>query len=161
MTKPPDDDCAAPDAALRRLLAESACRDLVLRGAALADAGDADGLAALFAADAQLTRPDGTVLHGQAAIAAAYRARPPHRLTVHLVCGTLFEELGDHEACATSRVLLWSSDRRLDSGPHGRAAEPRQVVGRFVDRFVRDVHGWRIARRQALFDLHTPDGPPG
>lgn len=144
---------------VRRLLDEAACRDLVLRSAALADAGQPDALAALFTASAQLTRPNGVVLAGREAIARAYRDRPAHRTTVHLVCGTLFDEVGTDHADATTRVLLWAADLRADSGPQGRPAEGRQVVGRFVDRFVRAVEGWRIDRRVAWFDLHSPDLP--
>lgn len=145
--------------AMRRLLDEAACRELVLRSAALADGGQPDALAALFSADAHLTRPNGVVLQGRTAIARAYRDRPAHRVTAHLVCGTLFDELGPAHASATSRVLLWSGDLRTDSGPQGRAADGRQVLGRFVDRFVRTDEGWRIDRRMACFDLHTPDHP--
>jgi ketosteroid isomerase-like protein len=145
--------------AMRRLLDEAACRELVLRAAALADGGQPDALAAVFTGDAHLTRPNGVVLEGREAIARAYRDRPGHRITVHLVCGTLFDEVGPDHASATSRVLLWAGDLRAGSGPQGRAAEGRQVVGRFVDRFVRTAEGWRIDRRVACFDLHTPDVP--
>jgi hypothetical protein len=148
-------------AALRRLFDEGACRELVLRAAALADSGQPEALAALFTADAYLTRPNGVVLEGREAIARAYADRPSHRATVHLVCGTLFDEVGPDHASAISRVLLWSADLRADNGPHGRPAEAGQIVGRFVDRFVRGAEGWRIDRRVARFDLHTPDALPG
>jgi ketosteroid isomerase-like protein len=135
------------------LLAAHRCRTLVLRAATCADAGDADGLAALFTADAELVRPGGRPIRGREAIAAAYRERPADRLTVHLVCGTLFEACSGDRASATSRVLLWSADGRGEAGPFGRAAAPRQVVGRFRDTFVHTDEGWRIARRHASFEL--------
>lgn len=141
---------------LKRLWAESACRDLVLRAAALTDAGRYEELVALFTADASLTRPQGPTLQGREAIAQAYRGRPADRITVHLVCGTLFDAIDEGEARATSRVLLWSGDARSPVGPHGRAAESRQVVGHFADRFVLCPDGWRIAERVARFDLHSP-----
>lgn len=146
--------------ALRRLLDEAACRELVLQAAALADAGEAEALAALFTPDARLTRPNGLSLMGREAIARAYRERPAHRLSVHLVCGSLFEHLGPDQASATTRVLLWAGDLRSDAGPQGRPAEGRQVVGRFIDRFLRGAEGWRIDERVACFDLHTPDARP-
>lgn len=139
------------------LQAESACRALVLQAAALADAGDADALAALFSADARLTRPNGAVLQGRDAIAASYRERAAHRLTVHLICGTLFSALEADAARASSHVLLWTSNALRDAGPQGRPADRRQLVGRFVDRFVRLPEGWRIAERVASFDMHAPD----
>jgi ketosteroid isomerase-like protein len=135
------------------LRAEQACRDLVLCAAAYADAGDARTLAALFTAEAELVRPGGQPILGREAIATAYRERPAERITVHLVCGTLFDACGPDAASATSRVLLWSGDRGSDAGPHGRPAAPRQVVGSFRDRFVRTAEGWRIARRHASFEL--------
>ncbi|MDH4393882.1 MAG: nuclear transport factor 2 family protein [Aquabacterium sp.] len=141
------------------MLAEWACRSLVLRAAALADAGQADGLAALFTPDALLTRPNGVALRGREAIARAYHDRPAHRITAHLVCGTLFDAVGAHQARATSHVLLWVGDARTACGPKGRAAEAQQIVGRFIDHFVADADGWRIAERVACFDLHTPAGP--
>lgn len=141
---------------LESLQAEAACRALVLQAAALGDAGDALGLANLFTADGQLTRPSGATLHGRDEIAASYRDRPAHRLTAHLVCGTLFTAVGADEACATSRVLLWTGDTRREAGPNGREADARQLVGRCVDRFVRRPEGWRIAERIASFDLHSP-----
>lgn len=149
----PDDTTATA-----RLRAEAACRELVLRAAALADAGRADDLAALFTPDGCLTRPGGALLHGREAIAQAYRERPAHRLTAHLVCGTLFDSLTAHTARGSSRVLLWSGDARSETGPQGRRADARQLVGRFDDHFVHTAEGWRIAGRVACFDLHHPAG---
>ncbi len=143
-------------ALLERLQAEADCRALVLQAAAQADAGQADALAALFTADARLTRPSGAVLQGRDAIAASYRERPAHRVTAHLVCGTRFDALGADEARATTAVLLWTGDARQEGGPQGVPADARQIVGRFIDRFVRRPEGWRIAERVARFDLHSP-----
>lgn len=160
-----------PEAAaltLAQLQAESACRALVLQAAALADAGQPEALAALFTAQGRLTRPSGALLQGREAIAAAYRARPPQRLTAHLVFGTLFLALGADEARATSRVLLWTGTAAPDAGAAdpadtantahiaGRRADARQTVGRFDDHLVRTPEGWRIAERVAVFELHSP-----
>lgn len=142
--------------ALQRLMDEAACRALVLQSAALADRGEAEALAALFTDNAPLTRPNGAVLEGRAAIAQAYRQRPAQRLTVHLLGGTLFDEIGPDHARATTPVLLWAGDQRDAPGPQGRPAEARQIVGHFRDDFVRTEAGWRIARRAASFALHTP-----
>ena len=139
---------------LGALRAEQACRELVLRSAALIDAGDWSGLAALFSVDAELTRPAGPVISGREAIERAYRERPSERLTAHLVCGTLFEEIGPNLARASSRVLLWTADSRSEVGPYGRAASARQLVGSFRDTFVRTSAGWQIGMRRAGFDLH-------
>lgn len=145
------------DGDLELLRAEQACRQLVLRAAACADAGDARSLAALFSPDAELVRPGGVPIRGRVAIEAAYRDRPAERMTVHLVCGTLFDEVRADRAAATSRVLLWSGDARGPAGTHGRAAEPRQIIGSFRDRFMRSAEGWLIAWRTASFDLYHED----
>ncbi|WP_353362683.1 nuclear transport factor 2 family protein [Acidovorax sp. FG27] len=160
--RPPDDwldgglTCPAQAArALRLHAAEQRCRELVLRSAACVDAGDAAGLAALFTADARLTRPGGALLHGQPAIAKAYADRPAGRITRHLVCGTLFDDIGEDQAQATSQVLVWTADAAGAPGPHGRPAHPLQRIGHFADRFVRTPDGWRISQRQAGFDLFS------
>lgn len=142
-----------PATARERLSAESACRDLVLRSAAHSDAGEATALAALFCVDAELVRPSGQTVVGRAAIERVYRDRAPERITAHLVCGTLFDEIGHDSARATSRVLLWTADARCEPGSHGRPAAPRQVVGTFHDTFAHTHEGWRIAHRRATFDL--------
>lgn len=147
----PGPECAA---AWHRLQAEQACRDLVLRSAALSDAGDAAALAALFAEDAELVRPGAPAITGRAAIEQSYRQRPAGRITAHMVLGTLFDGgMQDGTASATSRVLVWTADAGAQAGPHGRPADPRQRLGFFADRFVYTAEGWRIQQRRAGFEL--------
>jgi len=143
-----------PMRTLGQLRAELACRELVLRSAAFIDAGDSLGLASLFSVDAQLQRPAGPLICGREAIELAYRERPSERITAHLICGTLFDELGPNVARARSRVLVWTADARDVAGLQGRAAAARQLVGHFNDTFVRTSAGWRIGLRRAGFDLH-------
>lgn len=150
---PAGEDAQPHSAAGAAWLAEAACSALVLRSAALVDAGDAVALAALFSEDGVLVRPGGAPVTGRSAIEQAYRARPAGRTTVHVVCGTLFDEVFEDHALATSRVLVWTAQADSLPGPHGRPAEPLQRLGHFVDHFVRTVQGWRIGRRTAAFDL--------
>lgn len=134
---------------------EQACRELVLRAARCADAGDAAGLAQLFAPDGILVRPHAAPLQGRASIEAAYAQRPAGRLTRHLVTNTLVETESPASARALSYVLLWTgSSADLDT-PHGRPAHARQLVGEFDDRFALGAEGWRIQRRDARFVLHS------
>ncbi|MNU86502.1 hypothetical protein D3C71_762660 [compost metagenome] len=139
---------------LHKLYAEQCCRELVLRSAALVDAGDAQGLADLFSADAELVRPTGEVLRGRDAIEGAYRSRSAARMTAHFVAGTFFEEMGRESARAQTRVLLWAGQSNFEAGTYRRVADPIQIMGRFEDRFVKTSQGWRIARRRSVFDLH-------
>lgn len=140
---------------LQRLLIENACRGLVLRAAAHADAHEPDRFAAWFTDDAVLVRPNAQPLQGREAIRQAYAQRPAGRLTRHLVTHTLVEVESAAAAQARSCVLLWTGSQADEPGPQGRPAQPRQVLGEFDDRCVLTPAGWRIARRDARFILHT------
>lgn len=138
-------------------LAETACRALVLRGADAVDGGDAEGFAALFEDQGVLVRPDGSVLRGRAAIAAAYAARDPDRLTQHLVCNQqVTVDLGAGLATARSKVLLWTGRHSTPITPQGRVADAMTQVGEFVDTLAQSAQGWRLRRREARFILQQP-----
>lgn len=140
--------------ALQRLLAEQACRDLVLAAANAVDGRDYAALAALFEPDGVLVRPDGTELRGRPAIVAAYAARDPDRLTRHLVCN---QRVQLDPTAATARVAstiaLWSGRHSDPATPRGRPADSVQQVGEIRDLCVRTTDGWRIRRREAWFTL--------
>ena len=132
----------------------NACRNLVLRAAALADTGRAAALAALFTPDGVLVRPSGEVLQGRQAIEASYAQRPADRITRHLVTNIVVDVMSETQARALSYVLLWTGSTHSEAGRYGRAAQGPQVVGEFDDRFVLAQDGWRIAQREARFLLH-------
>lgn len=134
---------------------DAACRDTIVRAARLADQGNADGLAALFTEDAELQRPNGALLQGRAAIAAAYAARPAHRISRHLLATPLVDVEAPDVARAHTLVLLASGDAQDASGPQGRPWHGALVVGCFEDRLRLGPDGhWRLWRRQAHFELH-------
>lgn len=139
---------------LESLLIERACRDLVLRAARHADNDEPERLAALFTTDGRLQRPDGSVLEGRDAIAAAYAQRAPGRLTRHLVVATQVEVVSAAQAHASSQVLLWIGSSDEPVGPRGRPVRS-QVVGEFADRLALTADGWRLSRREARFIMHT------
>ncbi|MFG6441094.1 nuclear transport factor 2 family protein [Roseateles sp. LKC17W] len=137
------------------LSAEAGCRRIVLLSAHCIDAGDHAGLAALFTPDGALHRPSGEPAQGRGAITAAYQARPPERLTRHLVVSTLVEVTAPDQASAVSRVLLWVGDDRDAPGPQGRPRRGAPLLGKFADRLRRQPDGsWLIERREASFELH-------
>jgi hypothetical protein len=138
-----------------RLTIEAACRRLVLQAAAHTDANRPAELAALFTADAVLIRPNAAPLHGPDAIRDAYASRPADRISRHLVTGTRVDVQSADEAHATSLVLVWFGSTDDAPGPKGRPVRGEQAVGEFDDHFVRTTDGWRIARREARFVLHT------
>lgn len=140
--------------AMQRMLAEQACRDLVLAAADAIDSRDYPALAALFEADGVLLRPDGTQLRGHAAIVAAYAARDPDRLTRHLVCNQRVQLDPDAAtALVASTIQLWSGRHSDLPTPRGRPAAPVQQVGEIRDLCAHTPTGWRIRRREACFTL--------
>lgn len=142
--------------AIAKLLIERNCRDLVLRAAACADGHDPAGLALLFAPDAVLVRPNESPITGRDAIRQAYERRPRERITRHLVTNTLVEVESPSRARACSYVLLWTGSALDESGPHGRLADERKLVGEFDDVFLLTQDGqWLIQRREARFVLHN------
>lgn len=142
--------------ALEQLLAEQACRRIVLETARAVDEQDYAAFAQLFTSDGILLRPDGSQLEGRAAIEQAYARRDPNRLTRHLITnhGVIVHDANR----ATSRcgVLLWTGWHSDASGPNGRRANPEQIVGEFLDELALTPEGWRIRHRQARFILHRP-----
>lgn len=140
--------------ALDTLVAEAACRDLVLAAADAVDSRDFLAFADLFEMRGVLVRPDGTELVGRPAIVAAYAARDPERLTRHLVSNQRVRvDLAAGTAQAACTVLLWSG-RHSDAGtPRGRPADALQQVGEIRDLLAKTPEGWRIRRREAWFTL--------
>ena len=139
---------------LDTLLAQQACRDLVLAAADAVDGRQFTALAALFDTDGVLVRPDGVELRGRDAIVAAYAARDPDRLTRHLVCNQrVAVDLAAGTARASCAVLLWSGKHSDATTARGRPADPVQQVGEIHDQLARTPEGWRIRRREAWFTL--------
>jgi hypothetical protein len=138
------------------LLIEHACGKLVVQAAAFSDAGQAARLAALFTTDGLLVRPSAAPVEGRQAIEASYAERPVNRITRHLVTNTLVNVESASCAQAVSSVLLWSASADDEPDRLGRQAPGPQVVGEFHDTFALTDEGWRIARRDARFLMHTP-----
>lgn len=140
--------------ALDTLVAEAACRDLVLAAADAVDGRDFLAFADLFEMRGVLVRPDGTELVGRPAIVAAYAARDPERLTRHLVSNQRVRvDLAAGTAQAACTVLLWSGRHSDASTPRGRPADALQQVGEIRDLLAKTPEGWRIRRREAWFTL--------
>ena len=136
------------------LLAEKACRDLVVAAAAAVDGQDYEGLVQLFSIDATLTRPDGTLLSGRQAIFDAYASRSPERLTQHLICNHVVYVKSPTQAVSHCMILLWSGQRSSALTAKGRPADPQEQVGEIADQLVLSPEGWRIQSRQARFTFY-------
>lgn len=143
--------------ASRVLEIEAACQRVIYAAAAFIDSNDFTSFAGLFVEGGSLQRPDGSVLAGQAAILAAYQARPAWRMSLHVISNTRFSDVSENGCRATSLVTLWASDNRSDSGPQGRAVVQPLVLGEFDDSFVLDDGVWRFASRKAAFLMHASE----
>jgi hypothetical protein len=118
------------------------------------DAGDFDGVGALFA-DGRLAGPDGTAFaSGAAEVAAFYRAgtqlHDGSPRTKHLVLNTAFDEPAD----AAGPVVVRSSYLVLQQVGDGPLAPI--ITGRYVDTVVPAGDGsgrWRFRERRFLVDL--------
>jgi hypothetical protein len=137
-----------------QLIAEQACRNLVMLAARFNDSQDYDGFAGLFLPEGVMQRPGGAEWKGREAIAAAYKSRPSGRITRHLITNSVVSLESPSRARALSYVLLWSGDEAAELTPFGRPAHARQLVGEFDDIFEKLDGVWFIERREARFDLH-------
>lgn len=126
-------------------------RNLLGRYCERIDAGDFDGVGALFA-DGALTDEHGTELARGAEAVAAFYAGTTRRhddgtpRTKHVVADTVLEPQADDVVVArSSYVVLQAID--------GLPLQPI-IAGRYVDRFERGPGGaWRFAERRFLVDL--------
>ncbi len=128
--------------ALATLLSERACERLILDYAALNDAGDWDGVAALYTDDGRMSRPTApdAFIEGRDTILAAFKARPA-RTTRHICANIRVVVESEDRATATSQILLFTA-----------AGQP-PLVGSYADRFVHTSEGWRFAERRGSLDF--------
>ncbi|HTC38935.1 MAG TPA: nuclear transport factor 2 family protein [Steroidobacteraceae bacterium] len=135
-------------------VAKAAISELITRYAALNDAGDWDGVAALYTDDGRMSRPSAPddFIAGRAAILAAFRARPL-RAARHIIANVLVTLNSDTEARATSQILLFTGVSAGDGLPV-QSAMP--LVGTYRDRLMRTPHGWRFLERRGSLDFRAP-----
>jgi len=133
------------------LTAPDHIRNLLGRYCELIDAGDFDGVGALFA-DGGMAAGDGPAFAvGTHAVADFYRRSTQLHdgspRTKHLVIDSVFEEQG-----ADGRVVVRSSYVVLQA-VDGFALQPI-ITGRYRDAFCTDVDGrWHFAERRFFVDL--------
>jgi ketosteroid isomerase-like protein len=134
--------------------AKAAIAELITRYAALNDAGDWDGVAALYTDDGRMSRPTAPedFIAGRAAILAAFRSRPL-RATRHIVANVLVTLESETVARATSQILLFTGASAGEGLPVQSATPP--LVGSYRDRLTRTDHGWRFAERRGSLDFRT------
>lgn len=138
------------------LLIERACERVIVDSATFNDRRQFSALAALYAADGVVVRPNGQRLEGRAAIEEAYAAGPPDRVTRHL-CSNVRVEVDGPDAARATTVVLIVSGQRSDHPDvtFGVVPNEHHMVGEFADRLVRTDEGWRIAERHATMAMTT------
>jgi hypothetical protein len=131
--------------------AKAAITELITRYAALNDAGDWDGVAALYTEDGRMSRPTAPddFIAGHAAILAAFRSRPL-RATRHIVANVLVTLDSENEARATSQILLFTGVFAGEGLPV-QSATP--LVGTYRDRMARTGYGWLFVERRGSLDF--------
>jgi ketosteroid isomerase-like protein len=127
---------------LARLVAERACERLILDYAALNDAADWDGVAALYAETGRMSRPTAPddFIEGRKAILAAFKSRPS-RTTRHICANIRVTLQSEGGATATSQIMLFTAP---DQAP---------MVGSYHDRLVMTEAGWRFSERCGSLDF--------
>jgi hypothetical protein len=106
------------------------------------DDGRTDDVVATFCPDGTFEAPGMGTHEGHDALRAAYDSWSPRRPQRHLVLNTHVTDWNEHEAHATSDVILML---QRDEG------WKVQLVGRYDDTLHRDGDGWKFHRRVATF----------
>jgi ketosteroid isomerase-like protein len=112
------------------------------------DAGDFEGVGALFARGVLADEHGTELARGAEAVAAFFAAT--ERLhdgsprTKHLILNTAFDEEGDTVVARSSYLVL--------QAVKGFPLQPI-ITGRYIDRFERDGVGWHFAERRFIVDL--------
>lgn len=128
--------------AVDRLIAERACERLIIDYAALVDAANWDGVAALYSSNGRMSRPTAPddFIEGRDAILASFLARPP-RKTRH-ICGNIRITLESAtRATARSQILLFTG------------ADQHPLVGSYADILANEGDGWRFLERRGSLDF--------
>jgi uncharacterized protein (TIGR02246 family) len=102
------------------------------------DAGDAERIAALYAADAVLEVPGMGTYQGTDAIQAAFAGWKPKGLQRHMPVNIVITDWDDDTARATTDVVF------ITQGDSGWAV---QMVARYHDEFRRAGDRWLFSRR--------------
>ena len=120
----------------------AAVRNAIGRHVQAQDAGDTEGIVALYLPDAVLALPGGEPLVGLDAIRQAFLGWAPTKPQKHIVGNTVVTQVSAGEANAVSDVVFF---QRGDDG------WSVQVTGRYDDTMHRTDDGWRIARRDVEY----------
>lgn len=138
--------------AISMLLAERAVREGLARFARVLDAKHWDRLGDVFAADVTFDYGMGEQAGMPALEANMRRFLDVCGPTQHLI-GSISIDVAADSASAISRSYVQARHQR--AGDHGGAVFDSN--GEYVDRWALRTEGWRIVRRDALWQTHSGD----
>jgi len=129
---------------------EADCTRLAIAYAVLVDAWRNDEFAALFADDAELVVPRGTY-RGPAAIKAAMDARDRSFVSRHVITTVLVTV--ESPTTASGMAYLTHYKGAPPAGKSVVQGATPSAVGTYHDRYVKTAQGWRIARREIVWQF--------
>ena len=133
---------------LTTLLAEHACKRLMLEYCECVDTRQFERLVALFARDGVLNRSDTGEIRGHAEIKAFFDKLTTDPL-IHAASNLLVTVTGPETAEASSYVTVYRSYRENATGLP--KLEAPYVVAKYVDKFVVEDGEWKIGFRDTIF----------
>jgi hypothetical protein len=136
-----------------RIAIEWACTRVINLYMLRNDAGDWDGVAALFTQDGLLARPTlpDKPYVGRDTILAAFKARPAGT-SRHAVTNIVVDVESETEASAFSVMLLFRGEA-AEEGALPRRIPTDPVVGYFRDRLRKTDAGWQFVERRGGLDF--------
>ena len=136
-----------------RMLIEHSCQKLILQYARLNDEGRWEDVAALYTDDATFARPSAPqeLLVGKAAILESFKSRG-HRITQHIVTGTLVDVVDHQTATAISTLQLFIGEE-TDGAPVPAHKLATPFLGEFHDRLTLTEEGWRFTQRRGALTI--------
>ena len=139
--------------AVDQMLIEHTCQKLILRYAALTDAGQWSEIADMFTDDATFARPTAPdeIIVGRSAILQAFSARPP-AVTQHVVSGIIVEVETPTTASARSILQLFIGKSEGDE-PVAAHANAAPLIGTFHDKFVLVDDRWLFSQRHGMLTM--------
>jgi hypothetical protein len=138
---------------LRAWIAKAAIAELIVRYAALNDAGDWEAVAALYTEDGRMSRPAApdAFIEGRKVILESFRARPP-RAARHIVANIMVTLEGTDRASAASQILLFTGS----VAPRGGLpvlSNTAPLLGTYHDKLLDTDQGWRFIERRGSLDF--------
>ena len=133
---------------------ERECEKLVIAFCNHNDARDYEALADLFTEDGVFARPSdpSNPIKGRATIRDRFSAKPRELLTRHLVTNVLITVENREAARGISYMTLFTG-QETPGAKLPVPASPTAQIGEIRSRFVRTIHGWRIAEHMGSLAL--------